>query len=110
MAKATEFFFHDKESFRAWLKRQVKTYYYLPVSQRYSLGHDTRHSHIKLGKKQLDNWVSYNWIAQCDRMKVHLEPSGSPYGTHYAFCFPVTKGYFEMEGITPDMTRNDLPG
>ena len=103
----TELFFHDKESFQSFVKRQVRTKFYLPVSQRYTTLHHDRHSHIKVGKTQLLQWAASNWLTS-DRMKVNFEPSIYADGTTFMFCYPVTKEYLDSQGITPDIEQNDL--
>ena len=103
----TELFFHDKESFKSFLKKQVRTKFFLPVSQSYTNLHNDRHSFIKVGKKEMINWVGNTWLTS-DRMKVNIEPAKFDYGTSYMFCYPVTKEYLDSKGITPDITRNDL--
>ena len=103
----TELIFHTKESFQSFVKRQVRTKFYLPVSQRYTSMHHDRHSHVKVGKTQLLQWAGSTWLTS-DRMKVNLEPSKYDSGTSYVFCYPVTKEYLDSQGITPDITRTDL--
>ena len=103
----TELYFHDKTSFQSFLKKQVRTKFYLPVSQSYSNLHNERHSFIKVGKKQMMDWSGSNWLSS-DRMKVSIEPSKYEAGYSYAFCYVTTKEVFDNRGITPDITRNDL--
>ena len=60
----TELYFHDKTSFQSFLKKQVRTKFYLPVSQSYSYVHNERHSFIKVGKKQMLDWTGSNWLSR----------------------------------------------
>ena len=50
----TELYFHNKASFQSFLKKQVRTKFYLPVSQSYTDLHNDRHSYISVGKKTND--------------------------------------------------------
>jgi|10_taG_2_1085330.scaffolds.fasta_scaffold69270_3 hypothetical protein len=102
----TELYFHNKESFQAFVKKQVRTSFYLPVSQSYTTIHNDRHSLIKVNKTQISNWAGSSWLTS-DRMKVTLEPSSYCGGRTFAFCYVTTKEMFDKAGITPDMTRND---
>ena len=102
----TELYFHTKESFQSFVKKQVRTKFYLPVSQSYTNRHNDRHSLIKINKKQMLDWAGSNWLSS-DRIKVSLEPAKYEFGTSYAFCYVTTKEMFDSAGITPDMTRND---
>ena len=103
----TELYFHNKESFQSFLKKQVRTKFYLPVSQSYSNLHNDRHSFVKVGKKQMLDWSGSNWLSS-DRMKVSIEPAKYEGGYNYAFCYITTKELFDSRGITPDITQNDL--
>ena len=103
----TELYFHDKASFQSFLKKQVRTKFYLPVSQSYTDFDNGRHSYIKVGKQDMLNWMGSNWLSS-DRMKVSIEPAKYEGGYTYAFCYVTTKELFESRGITPDITRNDL--
>jgi hypothetical protein len=103
----TELYFHDKKSFQRFVVAQVRTKFYLPVSQSYSNLHNDRHSLIKVGKKQILDWAGSNWLSS-DRIKVSLEPAKYEFGTSFAFCYVTTKEMFDSAGITPDITRNDL--
>lgn len=103
----TELYFHTKESFQSFVKKQVRTNFYLPVSQSYSKLCNDRHSLIRINKKQMIDWAGSNWLSS-DRMKVSIEPTKYSGGTSFAFCYITTKEMFESAGITPDITRKDL--
>ena len=103
----TELYFHNKESFQSFVKKQVRTKFYLPISQSYTYLDNERHSMIKVGKKQMLDWVGSSWLSS-DRIKVSLEPAKYATGYTYVFCYLTTKEMFDRAGITPDITRNDL--
>lgn len=103
----TELFFHDQAQFKSFIKRQVRTSFYLPVCQSYTDTYSARHSLIKITKAQMLRWAGSNWLRD-DRMKVTLEPAKYERGTSFAFCYITTQEVFDSRGITPDMTRKDL--
>ena len=103
----TELYFHNKESFQSFVKKQVRTKFYLPISQSYTNLDNERHSMIKVGKKQMLDWVGSSWLSS-DRIKVSFERSKYAGGYTYMFCYLTTKEMFDRAGITPDITHNDL--
>ena len=103
----TELYFHTKEEFQSFVKKQVRTKFYLPISQSYSNLYSDRHSLIKVGKKQILDWAGSNWLSS-DRIKVSFERSKYAGGYTYMFCYLTTKEMFDRAGITPDIHGNDL--
>lgn len=89
----TTLFFTSKDSFKSFVKKQVKTNFYLAVAtQIQSLSYD-RHSSVQITKKHLINWVDSNLYEQYDGIKVNISHPSMPHLKSFAFCYVTDQEY-----------------
>ena len=92
---ARDLIFACKASFQAFVKRQRKTKFFIPIAQRYTPITDCRHSNCLVSKSNLLHWSDTNFY-DSDVIKVSLD---SGVYTSFAFVYPLTREYAESRGF-----------
>ena len=92
---STDLFFTSKGAFQAFVKKQRRTKFFMPIAQRYTPTTDCRHSNCLISKTNLLHWADTNFF-NSDVIKVSLD---SGVYTSFAFCYPMTKEYAQNVGL-----------
>ena len=92
---ARDLYFTSKAGFQAFVKKQRRTKFFVPVAQRYTPTTDCRHSNCIVSKSNLLHWSDSNFY-DSDVIKVSLD---SGVYSSFAFCYPMTREYAQSRGF-----------